>query len=208
MKSIAGIAPHFEPNKLLAVNKSNAQHNEVRTRLTVAKRSNALHLNQMNIDVVMPDVSSITWIDLYWIICLTIFELLQVFKLTNLVRLDLSFNNIVKLSPQIQQLQNLQQLWLNDNPLREVPLELSYCQKLKVRHPFHLMFYSSIKPFAGTGFEKHLHNYRAKGAGKSGPPPHPQPGWLPAQRELEHFLLQRHDSNPHGPEEEGRPQDL
>jgi len=109
MKSIAGIAPHFEPNKLLAVNKSNAQHNEVRTRLTVAKRSNALHLNQMNIDVVMPDV----------------------FKLTNLVRLDLSFNNIVKLSPQIQQLQNLQQLWLNDNPLREVPLELSYCQKLK-----------------------------------------------------------------------------
>ena len=58
MKSIGGIAPHFEANKLLAVNKSNAQHNEVQTRLTVAKRSNALHLNQMNIDIVMPDVSS------------------------------------------------------------------------------------------------------------------------------------------------------
>jgi len=65
MKSIGGIAPHFEANKLLAVNKSNAQHNEVQTRLTVAKRSNALHLNQMNIDVVMPAVSTITLISFF-----------------------------------------------------------------------------------------------------------------------------------------------
>ena len=51
--------------------------------------------------------------------------------MTNLIRLDLSFNNIVKLNPQIGELSNLQQLWLNDNPLREVPFELSNCHKLK-----------------------------------------------------------------------------
>ena len=54
------------------------------------------------------------------------------FKLTNLIRLDLSYNNIVKLSPQIENLNNLQQLWLNDNPLRELPLEIANCHKLKV----------------------------------------------------------------------------
>ena len=50
----------------------------------------------------------------------------------NLTRLDLSYNNIVKLSPEIGQLKNLQQLWLNDNPLREIPIEVQNCQKLKV----------------------------------------------------------------------------
>jgi Leucine-rich repeat (LRR) protein len=49
--------------------------------------------------------------------------------------LDLSFNNIVKLSPRIGELAQLQQLWLNDNPLREVPLELAQCHKLKVKLP-------------------------------------------------------------------------
>lgn len=53
------------------------------------------------------------------------------FSLSKLVRLDLSFNNIVKLSPKIGTMQHLQQLWLNDNPLREVPLELAECHKLK-----------------------------------------------------------------------------
>jgi len=51
----------------------------------------------------------------------------EVFTMTNLIRLDLSFNNIVKLSVQIGELTNLQQLWLNDNPLREVHVELSNC---------------------------------------------------------------------------------
>ena len=51
------ITAHFQPNKLLAVNKSNSQHKEIETRLVVAKKSNALHLNQMNIDSVMPEVS-------------------------------------------------------------------------------------------------------------------------------------------------------
>ena len=51
------IQPHFNANKLLAVNKSNAQHNEIKTRMTVAQRSKALHLNQMNLDTVLPEVS-------------------------------------------------------------------------------------------------------------------------------------------------------
>jgi len=71
------IKPHFQPNKLLAVNKSNAQHNEIKTRLEIAKRSNALHINNMNLDSVLPEI----------------------FKMDKLIRLDLSYNNIVKLSP-------------------------------------------------------------------------------------------------------------
>lgn len=55
----------------------------------------------------------------------------EVFSLLNLIRLDLSFNNIVKLSPRIGELTNLQQLWLNDNPMREVPVELSNCHKIR-----------------------------------------------------------------------------
>ena len=71
------IKPHFEHNKNLAVNKSNAQHNEIKTKLEIAKRSNALHLNNMNLNSVIPEV----------------------FKMLKLIRLDLSYNNIVKLSP-------------------------------------------------------------------------------------------------------------
>jgi Leucine-rich repeat (LRR) protein len=48
-----------------------------------------------------------------------------------LIRLDLSCNNIVRLDPRIGELSQLQILWLNDNPLREVPLELSNCLKLR-----------------------------------------------------------------------------
>lgn len=51
------IQPKFKANKLLAVNKSNAQHNELKTRMTIALRSNSLSLNQMNLDVVLPEVS-------------------------------------------------------------------------------------------------------------------------------------------------------
>ena len=99
------IAPSFKPNKLLAVNKSNKGHNEIKSRMIVAGKSNNLHLNQMNLDTVLPEV----------------------FKMTNLIRLDLSFNNIVKLNTNIGKLCNLQQLWLNDNPLREIPVEISKC---------------------------------------------------------------------------------
>ena len=43
-------------NKNLAVNKSNAQHDEIKARVTIAQRSNALYLNNMNMDVLIPDV--------------------------------------------------------------------------------------------------------------------------------------------------------
>lgn len=39
------IAADFKPNKLLAVNKSNGSHNEVKARIEVAKKSNSLHLS-------------------------------------------------------------------------------------------------------------------------------------------------------------------
>jgi len=71
------IKPHFVHNKGLAVNKANAQHNQIKTLLEVAKRSMALHLNNMNLNSVLPEV----------------------FKMEKLTRLDLSYNNIVKLSP-------------------------------------------------------------------------------------------------------------
>jgi len=45
----------------------------------LAKKTKSLHLNQLNLDTVIPEV----------------------FSLLNLTRLDLSFNNIVKLSPRI-----------------------------------------------------------------------------------------------------------
>jgi hypothetical protein len=39
------ITADFKPNKLLAVNKANAAHNEIKTRMDVAKKSNSLHLS-------------------------------------------------------------------------------------------------------------------------------------------------------------------
>ena len=79
------ITADYKANKMLATNKSNGQHNEVKSRLIVAQRSNALHLSNMNISQVLPEV----------------------FTMVSLVRLDLSFNNLVKLSPQIGDLVNL-----------------------------------------------------------------------------------------------------
>jgi hypothetical protein len=43
------ITADYKANKMLATNKSNGQHNEIKARLTVAQRSNALHLSNMNI---------------------------------------------------------------------------------------------------------------------------------------------------------------
>ena len=79
------ISADFKPNKLLATNKANSAHNEVKARMELAKKSNSLHLSQMNLDVVLP----------------------QVFKMTNLIRLDLSFNNLVRLNVAISELANL-----------------------------------------------------------------------------------------------------
>ena len=57
MQSTVYIEPHFKANQNLAVNKSNAQHNEIKTRLVIAQRSNALSLNQMNLNTILPEVS-------------------------------------------------------------------------------------------------------------------------------------------------------
>ena len=57
------IKADYVPNKIIAVNKSNAQHNEIKTRLTVAKKTNALHLNQMNINHILPEVYCILYLN-------------------------------------------------------------------------------------------------------------------------------------------------
>ncbi len=51
------IKADFMPNKKLATNKSNGQHNEIKTKLAVALKTKALHLNQLNINHVMPEVN-------------------------------------------------------------------------------------------------------------------------------------------------------
>ena len=52
------IKAEFIPNKLLATNKNNAQHNEIKSRLAIAKKTHSLHLNQLNVDIILPEVSS------------------------------------------------------------------------------------------------------------------------------------------------------
>jgi hypothetical protein len=79
------ITADFQHNKMLATNKANGQHNEIKSRMIIAQRSHALHLSNMSLSQVLPEV----------------------FGMVSLVRLDLSFNNIVKLSPQIGDLAHL-----------------------------------------------------------------------------------------------------
>jgi hypothetical protein len=55
-----------------------------------------------------------------------------VFRLSNLMRLDLGWNELVELPAEIAQLTSLAQLWLNDNPLEVVPAEIEHCAKLQV----------------------------------------------------------------------------
>jgi hypothetical protein len=50
------IKSEFTANKLLATNKDNSQHNEIKTRIALSKKTNSLHLNQLNIDIVLTEV--------------------------------------------------------------------------------------------------------------------------------------------------------
>lgn len=99
----------YKPNSSLSTSKLGKNHSEIATKIKKAKESNSLHLPNLNLDFVFPEV----------------------FGLTNLVRLDLSYNNLVRLDASIGQLVDLRQLWLNDNPLRELPVELSSCVKIR-----------------------------------------------------------------------------
>ena len=49
-----------------------------------------------------------------------------------ITRLDLSYNNLAELTPDIQLMVNLENLWLNGNPLKAIPSEMQHCRKLKV----------------------------------------------------------------------------
>ena len=51
------IKSEFTPNKIVATNKNNAQHNEIKARIAIAKKTNSLHLNQLNIDIILPEVN-------------------------------------------------------------------------------------------------------------------------------------------------------
>mmetsp|Transcript_16873 Transcript_16873/g.21907 ORF Transcript_16873/g.21907 Transcript_16873/m.21907 type:complete len:400 (-) Transcript_16873:55-1254(-) len=81
-----------------------------RPKLEQAKRTRVLHLAMAQ----LPQVPRI------------IFSQLQ-----GLLRLDLAYNAIEELPPEIGQLTALEQLWLNHNPLHTLPPELHLCRKLK-----------------------------------------------------------------------------
>lgn len=55
----------------------------------------------------------------------------KVWNLTDIIRLDLSFNNIDALPSLVSGLGKLRDLTLNDNPLRMIPAELSKCSHLQ-----------------------------------------------------------------------------
>ncbi len=53
------------------------------------------------------------------------------FQLTNLRIIDLGFNNIEAIPPEIKTFESLVALYLNNNPLKTVPVEIAQCKKLK-----------------------------------------------------------------------------
>lgn len=75
-----------------------------------AKKTGILHLNDLGLTSIPPEV----------------------FQLTNLVRLDLGWNELSQLPAQIGTLTNLEQLWVNSNPLISLPVEIEKCRKLRV----------------------------------------------------------------------------
>lgn len=101
----------YAPNSSLSRTQKSNNHDEINTRIKTAAATSSLHLNNMNLD----NLDSFG----------------DLFKLTSLVRLDLSYNNLVRLDERIGLLVNMKQLWLNNNPLREVPVALQNCVKLR-----------------------------------------------------------------------------
>ena len=54
----------------------------------------------------------------------------EVFTMTNLVRLDLGWNHLEEISPRIGELAKLEELWLNRNPLKTLPVELESSSRM------------------------------------------------------------------------------
>jgi hypothetical protein len=48
----------FVANENTGTNKKNRQHDEVKTQMKLAKKTNILHLTQLNLDSVYPEVLS------------------------------------------------------------------------------------------------------------------------------------------------------
>ena len=79
--------------------------------IQVAQKTNMLHLSSRSLTAV-PVIA---------------------FQMADLVRLDLSHNDISRIPDEISQLRKLQQLWLNDNPpLAALPASLEMCNKLRM----------------------------------------------------------------------------
>ncbi|KAJ8599263.1 hypothetical protein CTAYLR_006231 [Chrysophaeum taylorii] len=56
----------------------------------------------------------------------------HVFALRLIIRLDVGHNELVEISPSVGDLGVLEELWVNDNPIRALPTELGRCRKLRV----------------------------------------------------------------------------
>ena len=56
----------------------------------------------------------------------------RVFGMTHLTRLDVGHNELTELSSSVGLLVNLEELWINSNPLRALPSELEECGKLRI----------------------------------------------------------------------------
>mmetsp|Transcript_8619 Transcript_8619/g.9795 ORF Transcript_8619/g.9795 Transcript_8619/m.9795 type:complete len:104 (+) Transcript_8619:3-314(+) len=99
------IEPDYEANSNQPISKSGL-HRELVAKIKLSKKSKSLHFCSLNLDYIPSEV----------------------FSLTKLIRLDLSYNNLVKISEEIGTFTSLSQLWLNDNPLREVPTAIANCK--------------------------------------------------------------------------------
>jgi len=91
-------------------------HMEYNSRLEQAAKSGVLHLSHLDLEEIPKEV----------------------FSLTNLVRLDVGWNQIRCVPDEIAQLSKLEELWLNNNPV-SIRRNLSLTQKLleKIVYCFH-----------------------------------------------------------------------
>ena len=97
---------------------------EIEKQVLVAKKTHALKLTNLNLK---------TWpkqVPISHFLGLMIFSWAKIFTLSNLKILDLSYNNLEEIPPEIQNLKSLSKLYLNNNPLQSVPIEISECRFL------------------------------------------------------------------------------